>query len=765
MFVFPDDNVPQSEKNKKTFGLEVLRAVDEVSRTSALLGSFMHPRMVIRELYSDGNQPVEIYKNLFLGGTSDDVARDRSANMQGINRTSYVNINWSVFSPMVKIVSVLRSMFSKRDYRVEVKSLVREHIDQKAKSKWLLYTRAMTTNKLRQDIGLPVPKSPYMPQDIQGLELADKLGFFKLELEGALEKVIEHSFELSDWQKIRRKLQRNTIDHRLRIVKVCCHPVTGVPVFKWVDPKKFVIQWNPDNLGEKPMFVGYYEAVQVKELADILINEGYDTITIEEQLRKCVTVLYKNVDFNAMSGASPSWYNYTIDVLHAEYISTDYSVKYAGKNKEGKYKVVDAKYDDEGNLKENKFEEGETIHVNSDFLYEGSYIVGTDFVYNWGKCEHQLRDKKNNVMYSYVWDYLEGKSLTERAISILDDLQMCIYKLRAAVAAAAPKGYDVDLGEIANVVIGGKAVDLFELMKIHRETGIKVRKTIKTLQGKEKLNPIEENDGGIGPQMNEWLTMIQMNITLLFDELGIPQVLAGQGLQSDEKAVGVVNAEIGGAVNTTFDEVESELIFKKRLAEVLVMKARVMIKFDEEVQEYYRNLLGDKAIEAINAIKGMTLDQIGINMIPRPTETEKAQLLQDCIELTKATRDGFVPFTQADLVMVRSLLNNDELELATIYMSKTIEEAKAKHLAEQKQMVDATAAAQAQSAQAAAQNEAMLTQIKTEAEIKVLQTKIQLEGAMKERLQAQKGAIEMQQIQTEIEAEKSLGTQIRNPLE
>ena len=102
--------------------------------------------------------------------------------------------------------------------------------------------------------------------------------------------------------------------------------------------------------------------------------------------------------------------------------------------------------------------------------------------------------------------------------------------------------------------------------------------------------------------------------------------------------------------------------------------------------------MGEKAIEAINAIKGMTLDQLGINMIPRPTEAEKAQLLQDCIELTKATRDGFVPFTQADLVMVRSLLNNDELELATIYMSKTIEEAKARHLAEQKQMVEATAA-------------------------------------------------------------------------
>jgi len=764
MFLFPDDNIAPSKKSESDFGLSVLRAIDTVSRKTALIGTFMHPRMVLREMYSNGEQPIETYKKLYLGNTDDTAIQARVDEKNGVGRRSYVNINWAVYSPMVKIVSVLRSMFSTRDYRVEVKSLVREHINEKAKAKWLLYTRSMATNQLRRDIGLPTPDMPYAPKDQSSLHLADKLGMFKLELEGTLEKIIEHSFDISDWKKVRRKLQRNTIDHRLRVAKVDCHPITGAAMFRWVDPKKFVIQWNPDNLGEKPLFVGYYESVQVKELADILLNLGYSAETIDSQLRTVVSKLYNDADFNAMSGMYPSWYNYTIEVLHAEYISTDYRVKYTGKNKDGVLKTVDAKYDEKGNIKPNKFEDGETLNINTDFLYEGSFIVGTDFIYNWGKCEHQLRDKKNNVMYSYVWDYLEGRSMTERAISILDDLQMCVYKLRAAVAAAAPKGYDVDLGEIANVIIGGKAVDLFELMKIHRETGIKVRKTIKTLQGKEKLNPIEENEGGIGAQMNEWLTMIQMNITLLFDELGIPQVLAGQGLRSDEKAVGVVNAEIGGAVNTTFDEVESEMIFKQKLAETLVMKARVLIRFDNDAKQYYEGLLGEKAIASIKSIQDLTLEQVGISLIPKPTETEKAQLLQDCIELTKATRDGFVPFTQADLVMVRSLLNNDELELATLYMSKAVNDAKEKHLAEQKEMVQATAEAQAQSAQASAQNEMQLLQMKAQIEMQTLEKKIQLEGAMKERLQAQKGAIEMEQIRVEVEAEKSLGTQIRNQI-
>jgi hypothetical protein len=767
MFLFPDDNVSKEEKSKKDFGLGVLRAADQISRTNAFIGTFMNPRMVLREQYSDGNQPVEIYKKLFLGSSSAQVADGRADTMSGNDGlTSYVNINWAIYNPMVKLVSVLRSMFSARDYRVEVKSLDRTHMNEKADKKWRLYTRSVATNDLREEMGLPVPASNFQPKDIQSLELADKLGFFKLELESTLEKIIEHGFDISDWQKLRRKFQKNTIDHRFKVAKVECHPVTGAAMFRWVDPKKVVMQWNPDNLGENPLYIGFYESVQVKELANILLNEGYSEQEIDQQLKTAVSGLHKNVDFGLREGVFPSWYNFTVEVLHLEYVSTDYSTYYTGKNKEGKKKTVRAKYNEDGSIKENKFEDGETIEVNKDFLYEGSFIVGTDFCYNWGLCEHQLRDKKNNVMYSYVWDYLEGRSMTERAISILDDLQMCVYKLRAAVASAAPKGYDIDLGETANIVVQGKTLDIFALMKIHRETGIKVRKTVKNLQGqKEKLNPLEENEGGIGQQMNEWLTMIQSNIALLFDELGIPNVLAGQGIQSAEKAVGVINAEIGGAVNATFDEVESELIFKKRLAEVLVMKARVLIRYDDKVEDYYENLFGDTAIDSIKSIDGLTLEQLGITMTPRPTEAEKAQILQDCIELTKAGRDGFMPFTQSDLVMVRMLLNNDQLELATIYMSKTIEENKAKHLAEQQAVIQSNSEAQMQSAQAATQNELAIINAKAEAEARILQMKIELEGAMKERLQAQKGALELEQIKTEIAAEMTLGTQIRNPLD
>ena len=76
-----------------------------------------------------------------------------------------------------------------------------------------------------------------------------------------------------------------------------------------------------------------------------------------------------------------------------------------------------------------------------------------------------------------------------------------------------------------------------------------------------------------------------------------------------------------------------------------------------------------------------------------------------------------------------------------------------------------TAQQQQQSAMVANQMEIQRLQLINQSEIELLKAKTELEYATKSRLQAEKGAIEMEQIKTEIEAEMTLGTQIRNPID
>ena len=763
MLLFPSDDIPKSKKEETQFGLEVLQAINSynVSGTFWNCSQASYAQMELRELYSNGNQPQDRYKQ-FLHGAINKNGDKPNQLAEGL--TSYVNISYDVLNPMPKLVSTMRQMLSSRDFRLEVQSLDRTHMAEKSKAKYRLFAQSIETNPLREKYGLPAVKNRFSPKSEQDLELIDRLGFFKLELEAALEKVIEHSFDVSKWRFIRQQFQKNVIDHRFRMAKICMHPTTGIPYIKWIDPKKVVIQWNPDNLGEKPLFVGHYESVQVRELIDILLNEGYEKDFIENAIKPRVSLAYPQANFNDMQGGIPTWYGFVIDVLHAEYISTDYGAVYTGLNKDGEYKVVDAVRDENGNYKPNKFSEGKTIHINTDYLYSGSFIPNTNIAYGWKCEEHQLRDKQNTVVYSYAWNFLQGRSMTSRVQGILDDLQMAVLKLRTAVAAASPKGYDIDLGEAANIVVGGKTLELYDLIKIKRESGIRIRKTVKALDGSSnRLDPIEENEGGIGKQMNEWFSLIQMNIGMLFDELGIPAVATGQAVASAEKAVGVVQQEVNGAVNAIFDEVEQEGIFKQKIGEVILAFARVLIKKDKKVADYYEDLLGKGAVDAIKAIEGYDIEKLGINLISKPTEARKAALLQSCIELSKSGRDGFMALDQANLIYIENLLANDQLELATIYMSKAVADNKKAHEEEQRRMVEFTAKQQQDSAAAVNQMEVQKLQMEAQIEAGLIEKKIQLEGAMKERLQAQKGAIEIEQIKMEIEGERVTGTDIKNP--
>lgn len=118
---------------------------------------------------------------------------------------------------------------------------------------------------------------------------------------------------------------------------------------------------------------------------------------------------------------------------------------------------------------------------------------------------------------------------------------------------------------------------------------------------------------------------------------------------------------------------------------------------------------------------------------------------------------------QANLIYIENLLANDQLELATIYMSKAVADNKKAHEEEQRRMVEFTAKQQQESAAAVNQMEVQKLQMEAQIEAGLIEKKIQLEGAMKERLQAQKGAIEIEQIKMEIEGERVTGTDIKNP--
>jgi hypothetical protein len=274
-------------------------------------------------------------------------------------------------------------------------------------------------------------------------------------------------------------------------------------------------------------------------------------------------------------------------------------------------------------------------------------------------------------MSSYVIHRINGQSPTRSVKGLLDDLMFAVLKLRAAVWAAAPKGYRIDVGEAANIKIGGVEYDIFDLMHIHRQNGIQIVATkFNAATGKYVSQPLSEMDNGLGPQGQEWLAQIANIQMMIKDLMGIPDAMAASPDQSAERLVGVMEADYVAGNHANWPLRESERQFKQKLGERLIHQARIDIEFDPTIKEFYQNIIGENMISALEEIEGLSLDQLAITCKVLPNEKEKSMILQRAVQMSQIpTKDGYTILRPSGVERVAQLLKNGDVDEAIWFMA------------------------------------------------------------------------------------------------
>jgi hypothetical protein len=364
------------------------------------------------------------------------------------------------------------------------------------------------------------------------------------------------------------------------------------------------------------------------------------------------------------------WMDFKVYVLKFEYLSTDYKQYVERTNKQGytsflrNNKPVDEK-------KKNPNDTYEEVACN--YWYEGSYIIsgtGQDRIYDWRKKPNQMQ-KGMTPLSSYIVHRIPGQSPTRSVRGLLDDLMFAVLKLRAAVWAAAPKGYRIDVGESANIKIGGVEYDLFDLMHVHRQNGIQIVATkFNAATGKYISQPLTEMDNGLGPQGQEWLAQIANLQMMIKDIMGIPDAMAASPDQSAERLVGVMEADYIAGNHANWPLRESERQFKQKVGERIIHQARIDIEYDPKIKEFYQSLIGKTMINALDDIEGLSLDQLAIYCKVLPNEKEKSSILQRAIQMSQIpTKDGSVLLSPSSVERVAQLLKNGDVDEALWFMA------------------------------------------------------------------------------------------------
>jgi hypothetical protein len=784
--LFPNDNVPESEKLKPEFGLRCARGLYSRFCAGGTYFSFSQlPEMQETRNYGGGMQSSEKYKNWFTNGSPtgnksipQGEAATSTRGMTKAQRKAMTNISYDIFSPMRKLSNVLLSILADNDYKIKCASLDKTIVKKRKDKKTEIYMRSKYSNPLAKSVGLKGYSLPFEVKDETMLEMADRFGFFKTKYEVALEKLAEAGFRSSDWSHQRMLYNKDAIDFHIRCAKIYNDSITGQVKVEYIDPARLVMLWNEDN-NDDPVAIGHIAVETIQSIFPKLVEAGFSEDQIQAMAKSYVPYQtdVSTIPQWAFERRDPTtnrwvWMDFKVYVLKFEYLSTDYKQYVERTNKQGytsflrNNKPVEEK-------KKNPNDTYEEVACN--YWYEGSYIIsgtGQDRIYDWKKKPNQMQ-KGMTPLSSYIVHRIPGQSPTRSVRGLLDDLMFAMLKLRAAVWAAAPKGYRIDVGESANIKIGGVEYDLFDLVHVHRQNGIQIVATkFNAATGKYVSQPIQEMDNGLGPQGAEWIQQIATLQSMIMDIMGIPEAMAASPDQSAERLVGVIEQDFIAGNHANWPLRESERQFKQKVGERIIHQARIDIAFDDKIREFYESVIGAHMIEALDDIQGLSLDQLAISSKVLPNDKEKSSILQRAMQMSQIpTKDGSVLLRPSSVERIAQLLKNDDVEEALWFMASQEIEARKKEEEYAMQMMDQNAKMQQQSAMAAEEAKRQTARELTQMQIALerekanieLQKALQLQK-MKEdasyQLQLIKGEQILEQISLEARMESELGSEI-----
>ncbi len=192
-----------------------------------------------------------------------------------------------------------------------------------------------------------------------------------------------------------------------------------------------------------------------------------------------------------ISIANNGWDIFKVDVLKARFLSYNDRVIEANKDTNGNMRVSKAKpskvnpFYKDGNgdvVKKNQREGVEYIGKKVEVVYQASWVIDTDLIYDDGLMPNTPRSVELSKMartrlgYSILaanFSNMRAVGMMEHMKSTIDDLNEATFKLRNARNSMVPPGWDIDLAAIENVALGagGEKMKPKEILSMFFEKG------------------------------------------------------------------------------------------------------------------------------------------------------------------------------------------------------------------------------------------------------------------------------------------------------
>ena len=790
IYNFPDHNVDPKVKLQKEWNVQYCQAIYSLYRNNLTGINFSDVDLFNKfRTYGNGNQdPTQYMSRLGIEKSAVPIVPNQatsSANptpqQTDFIRKGFMNINWEILSVAPNFKNVILGTFEDIEHDIYADGVDEKSGTEREQAKWMLWMEremAGFVAEMNATVGTEIKQPEYIPETMQELQMFSDLGGFKLRSEIAIEEGIRYTVDISEWKEIKRKIFEDLFELGVAVAKDYLDPMTQKVKTRYADPALCILPFNPQQDFKSMPFAGEFTFYTIAELRAMNNVDGTPTFTNEELegIAKCSLNQFNNpAVFSNWSLDQYGRYAYDtfrICVLDCEFKSDDY--KYTTERVNSKGETV-VHRDEFGKVRTG--DKRKTHITKTLMVYKCKWIVGTEYAWDFGHQFDIPRPTPSEANLSFHAYKMKSGSMIKRMIPLLDSIQLSWLKLQNAKAKARPSGLAIEMGSLTNISIGNNKLTPLDVLKITNQTGdvLFQATTHRTyMPSQTSYKPIQELQGGLGNQGVEFLNLIQNDIEMIRQIIGINNI-ADASSPSNGQLVGVAEMALSATSTTLKPMYSAYITIKERIMRNVALRIQLIVKYSGEYELSYHKALGAGITQTLKIGSEVNNAMFGIRIQARPDQQEKQAIIEAARESMQAGRNGVPLIGYGDYLMVVDFVSRGMTKWARAYIANKEAQTMKKMEEEKKMAIELQGQQQKELQQMNAEHEKAMAdfemaKIDKEGQIKMSleevkhknkMEEIQLTMGMQQRMDAMNKVVELShnRTQAELEHEQALELQ------
>lgn len=663
---FPSTDLNPKEKEKSEYNLAWARSIYSMHvRNKSGIPFDQLFEWDEQRYYGRGMQRKDKYKQIVF---TEDVSTDETfvtatgqiKSTLEERRKGWKNVNDDIVSVAPKIKDVFHGLFDNQDFEISADAIDLNSGAAKDRAKYGLLAQSLFAKeyaRVRQVAGIPNQQKDFIPRNITELEMFEAAGGFKLQITKVMEKILKHTFEISDWDHVlKKKMLDDVLDIGYVALRVQYDPDTYKTRVRYADPATLAIQYSKEDDYENSDWAGYYTEYTISELQQY----GYS----REELEKLA------YDFSSKLGnpTTDAWdgYNkanslggwdydfYKIPVYECEWIDADINKYLEWKSSKGKDRIKPVEFD----VDESKYTKKSVKATSERIVRKARWIIGTDKVFDYGIAHDQIRPQPSKPILSYRVVKVTENPIFRRLKPILDKIQLAWLRYQNALIMSAGGGWAINLRLLNNLEIGGRKLKVGDVLRMMRQNNVLFFSDT-PIHGQYQggaVNPVTPLPSMLKDEIANAIQEFEYSIKQVEHITGLTPVALGG---TPEERAGKATTELSFAAtqNVMRPIMGNIMLLKQRGAESAMLHAQMLVRDNKKSYQAYADVVGEMDVATLkSAIHDGA--RYGIKLRAKPTEQEWAYinaLVQEAISLG---RDGVKSMEISDALMIEEMKSN-----------------------------------------------------------------------------------------------------------